>query len=92
MGALLPRQTDEPGATRKSLHGAPGTLKAFFDRTAERGITLPNEQAQSRGISLCSGCSVAAAACLLGTSCVVLFGDLVLSASIDTARTFSSPL
>lgn len=48
---------------RKSLHRAPGRLKAFSDRTAERGITLPNEQAQSRGISLCSGCIVAAAAC-----------------------------
>lgn len=53
----------------KSLHGAPGRLKAFFDRTAERGITLPNEQAQSRGISLCSGCIVVAAACLAQSVC-----------------------
>lgn len=39
---------------------APWRQNAFFDRTAERGITLPNEQQiESRGISLCSGCIVA---------------------------------
>lgn len=59
----------ERSETHRSLHGAPGRLKAFFDRTAERGITLPNEQAQSRGISLCSGCIVAASACLAQPVC-----------------------
>lgn len=64
----------------KSSRDPRGT-KGLFDRPAERGITLPNEQAQSSGISLCSGCSVAAAAsavCLahpvgssLGTWCSV---------------------
>lgn len=71
-----------------------GILKAFFDRVAERGITLPNEQAQSRGISLCSGCNSSSCCCfcchccLLGTSCVFLFRDpqLVLAAlQIDAA-------
>lgn len=39
-----------------------GETKGLFDCTAERGTTLPNEQAQSREISLCSGCVVAPAA------------------------------
>lgn len=67
----------------------PRETKGLFDCTAERGITLPNEQAQSRGISLCSGCIVAAL--LAWHSLHALIGDPVLNAHIVTARTFSSP-
>lgn len=74
MGALLPRRTAEGGSGEgegrergesRSLHGPQGSFRPFFfvDRTAERGITLPNEQAHSRGVSFRPGRIVAAAAC-----------------------------
>lgn len=98
--ALLSRRTDgggDVGGRRvkctKVFPGAPGRLKAFFDRTAERGITLPNEQAQSRGISLCSGCIVAAAACLAqpvcslwgpGAQCLHSYSQNIFSSSLNS--------
>lgn len=75
---------------RTEVFMGPRETKGLFDCTAERGITLPNEQAQSRGISLCSGCIVAAL--LAWHSLCALFGDPVLNAHIVAARTFSSPL
>lgn len=58
-GALLPRlmNDSEPGETQRP-HGSPWETKGlffYFDCSAEGGITLPNEQAESRGTSLCSG-------------------------------------